>query len=105
MGDDALIRRVADELEIRNLLARFAQRADSDTDDLTTYLSCLTEDAIWEGPPAPGGAANVHSGHAGILAGARARRAAGIQGPGTNTHHTLTTLQIAVEGDSARGKS
>ena len=105
VGDDGRLQSVADELAIRNLLARFAQLADGDTDDLTAYLGCLTEDAVWEGAPGPDGVPNVRCGHAHILEGARARRAAGVQGPGTHTRHTITTIQIEVDGDAARGSS
>ena len=59
---DAL-RRLADEAEIRNLLARIAQLADEGS--LDDYLACFTEDATWGGAGFP-----ERKGHAAILAGA-----------------------------------
>ena len=57
--------RMADELEIRNLIAQLAQMADMLTiDELDTYLACFTEDAVWDM------AGNVRKGHDEIRAGA-----------------------------------
>ena len=43
--------RAAAELEIRNVLARLAELADSgDTDE---YVSLLTDDIVWAMPPNP----------------------------------------------------
>ena len=36
----------ADELEVRNVIARVAQLADSDSDDFTAYLSLWADDAV-----------------------------------------------------------
>jgi 3-phenylpropionate/cinnamic acid dioxygenase small subunit len=44
-------------------------------------------------------AANQKHGRAEIRAGAEERRASGIQGPGTNTRHVLTTTSVDVESD------
>jgi 3-phenylpropionate/cinnamic acid dioxygenase small subunit len=44
-------------------------------------------------------------GQAAILAGARERRAAGTQGPGTHTRHVITTIAITVDGDTATGEA
>jgi ketosteroid isomerase-like protein len=87
-------RRAADELEIRNVVARLALLADDG--DLNEYISLFTEDAHWEAGGFP-----PRRGHAEILEGARQRRAAGTQGPGTNTHHVVTNLTVRVEGDTA----
>jgi uncharacterized protein (TIGR02246 family) len=90
---------VADELAIRNVLARVAQLAD--TGDLDEYLTLFAEDASWEMPGAPS-----RTGHADILEGATARRGTGSQGPGTNTRHVLTTTAVWVDGsDTATARS
>ena len=89
--------RVADELEIRNLVARIAHEADMAA-DLTDYLACFCEDAVWQMPGAP-----EVQGHAAIRAGAEGRRASGGTGPGSHTRHLITTLAVALDGDRAVG--
>ena len=101
MPNDEQVRSVADELEIRNLLARLAQLADDG--DLKEYVQLFTEDGVWQGPPGPGRGAR--SGHADLLAGAQERRANRIQGPNTNTFHVATNTVIQLNGDTATGKS
>lgn len=96
--ESGLARQVADELEIRNLLARLAQLADDG--DLNEYIGLFTEDAIWEMP-----AYSPRRGHEDLLAGARERRAAGTQGPGTNTHHVIVNVAVWLDGDNARTKA
>lgn len=91
-------KRLADEMEIRNLLARFAQA--SDEGDLDDYLACMTEDARWGGTGFP-----ERRGHAAIRAGAEERRASGIAGPGTHTRHLISTTAVDVEGDTASARS
>jgi 3-phenylpropionate/cinnamic acid dioxygenase small subunit len=85
---------------IRSVLARIAQLADTST-DLDDYLALFTEDAVWGMPanPALDLPANQKHGRAEIRAGAEERRASGIQGPGTNTRHILTTTSVNVESD------
>ena len=87
------------DAEIRNVLARIAQLAD--TGDLDEYLTLFTDDAVWAMPdnPAIGMLANERRGHAEIRAGAEERRASGLQGPGTETRHVLTTTAVNVESD------
>ena len=87
------------DAEIRTVLARIAQLAD--TGDLEEYLTMFTEDAVWGMPdnPAVGMTANEKKGHAEILAGAQERRASGLQGPGTESRHVLTTIAIDVESE------
>ena len=87
------------DAEIRTLLARIAQLAD--TGDLDEYLTCFTEDAVWAMPdnPAVGMTANQKRGHSEILAGAQERRASGVQGPGTDTRHVLTTIAVNMESE------
>jgi 3-phenylpropionate/cinnamic acid dioxygenase small subunit len=107
MGDDKAVQRVADELEIRNLVARLAHLADTAT-DLDVYLDCFTDDAVWEFP----GSASEQLGHSRtegkdeIAADRRERRGDGFQGPGTNTRHVNTTLAVRVnESDTAEAES
>jgi len=98
MADD-LTQRVADELEIRNLVARLAQLADEG--DLDEYIQCFTEDAGWDG----GAVLGTVKGRAEILAAAQQRRAGGTSGPGTNTRHVITTSTVEVSGNSATGRA
>jgi 3-phenylpropionate/cinnamic acid dioxygenase small subunit len=94
MPDRPHDQRVADELAIRNIVARLAQLADMG--DLDDYLKLWTEDASWEMPGAP-----ARKGHADILQGAKERRANGMQGPGTSTRHVVTTLSVQLDGADA----
>jgi 3-phenylpropionate/cinnamic acid dioxygenase small subunit len=88
---DATIQLLADDLAIRNLIARVAHLSDH-SEDLNVYLACFTEDAAWNFPI--GGA----HGHAEILAGAQGRRASGLTGPGANSRHILSTIDVQVDG-------
>jgi len=90
MTDTLTAQRLADELEIRNLVARLAQLADMG--DLNEYVSLFTEDASWEMPGAP------RRGHADIMAGAQDRRSSGTTGPGSNTRHVISTLSVQGDG-------
>jgi 3-phenylpropionate/cinnamic acid dioxygenase small subunit len=87
------------DAEIRTVLARIAQLADGG--DLDEYLSLFTEDAVWAMPdnPSVGMAANEKRGHAEIRTGAEDRRASGLQGPGTQSRHVLTTVAVDVQSD------
>jgi 3-phenylpropionate/cinnamic acid dioxygenase small subunit len=103
---DAELRWLSDHLEIRNLLATVAQLADGG--DLAEYAQCFTDDAVW----VPPGSAGVEllgaerSGIADMLAGAQERRDAGIQGPGTNTRHVVSSMRVIADGrDRARGRT
>ena len=89
---------VADELAVRNLIARLAQTADSGT--LETYASMIADDARWVMP----GAQPV-DGKAAILEAAMARRATGTTGPGSHTQHVITTVAVTIAGDTAHGVS
>jgi 3-phenylpropionate/cinnamic acid dioxygenase small subunit len=91
---------VGADAEIRTVLARIAQLAD--TGDLDEYISMFTHDAVWAMPANPSMEmeASARQGHEAILAGARERRAAGVQGPGTSTRHVLTTVAIDVETEA-----
>jgi len=98
---------LADELEIRNLVARIAHAADMG-DLEQDYLPLFTDDAVWEFPGGADDAAAAASvaGRAAILADRVQRRAAGFQGPGTSTRHVNTTLAVRVDGsDRAEAES
>ena len=89
----------AADAQIRTVLARIAQLAD--TGDLDEYVTLFTADAVWAMPdnPSLGMPASEKRGIAEIRAGAEERRAGGVQGPGTNTRHVLTTTAVFVESD------
>lgn len=95
------------ELEIRNVVARLAQLAD--TGDTETYVALLTDDVVWAMPENPviGLAASERVGRDEIAAGQRERIAAGHQGPGSNTMHVVSTISvvIAAAGDQATADS
>ena len=88
------------DAEIRTVLARIAQLAD--TGDLDEYVTLFTDDAVWAMPdnPSLGMAASEKVGIGEIRAGAEERRAGGVQGPGTDTRHVLTTTAVFVESDT-----
>jgi uncharacterized protein (TIGR02246 family) len=90
MTDTLTAQRLADELAIRNLVARLAQLADMG--DLAEYVSLFTEDASWEMPGAP------RRGQVDIMAGAQERRSSGTTGPGSNTRHVISTLSVQTDG-------
>ncbi|MBY0401163.1 nuclear transport factor 2 family protein [Myxococcota bacterium] len=92
------LQRLADEAEIRNLLARIAQLADEG--ELDDYVACFTPSATWGGAGFP-----ERRGHAAILAGARERRAGGTAGPGSKTRHLISTSVVELDGDRARTRS
>lgn len=98
MTDEQSRRRVQDELEIRNLIARLAHLADGG--EIEEYVNQFTRDASWGGGRHP-----IRRGHAEIREGVRARRALGHMGPGTQSIHVVTTTCIEVEGDRAIGRS
>jgi len=96
---------VSDDAEIRNLIARIAQTADSGT--VEEYLACFTDDAEWAMPanPALGLAASSRQGHDAIREGVVERRTAGVQGPGSSSRHVITTTAITVTADTATARS
>jgi len=92
------VRRVADELAIRNVIALLARYADQGT--LEDYGELFTPDACWELP-----GARIRKGRADIVAGGAERRAAGVAGPDTRTRHLVSTVSVVVEGDRADAES
>lgn len=102
MNDDILW--AADQLEIRNLLARLTHLADDG--ELDAYVSLFTDDGSWEPPPGSELPIRGLRGHAELLAGARERRAAGMSGPGTHTRHVVTNVALErVDQDCVVGHS
>jgi len=93
------VTREADELAIRNLLARIAHEADLG-EDLTAYVACFSEDASWEMPEAP-----PVRGREALLRAARARRAAREVGPGSDTRHVIDTTEVHVRDATASALS
>jgi hypothetical protein len=103
---DHEVRRLADELEIRNLVARLPHLADG-SEDLDEYLSCFTEDAVWEFPGDGDGLSHARNvGRQAIAADRQERRDDKFQGPGTHTRHVNTTLLVRVgDDDTAEAES
>jgi 3-phenylpropionate/cinnamic acid dioxygenase small subunit len=100
------VERIAAELEIRNLIARVAQLAD--VGEVADYCALFTKDAVWAMPAAEklGLPASERVGIDVIEAGVHERRGAGMQGPGTNTKHVVTTIAVDVTGpDDAIGRT
>src|SRR5436190_2006265 len=87
--------RAADESEIRGVIARVAQLADTDTDDFEEYLSLWAADAVTIHPT------DTAHGHGEILTRSRELRERKVQGPGTDTQHVSTTQWVRVDGDVA----
>jgi ketosteroid isomerase-like protein len=105
---DQRLEKLADEAEIRNLIARLAQLADS-APNFDEYLACFTEDAecVYFAPGEDGAWTFMRhggAGRAGIAEDRMQLRAAGIQGPGTNTFHLNTTLVVSV-GDNGTAQA
>jgi 3-phenylpropionate/cinnamic acid dioxygenase small subunit len=89
----------SDDGEIRTLVAKLAQFAD--VGDIDDYLALFAPDAVWAMPAIPqsGLEASERRGVDAIAAGVRERRAAGVQGPGTNTAHVITTIAVDFDGE------
>jgi hypothetical protein len=100
MTSDVNIRRLTDELHIRNLVARLSHLADSGTDEeMNEYISIYTPDGAWA-PIVPQAAETLERrGRDAVLAGVMERRGAGLQGPGSNSKHFVTTMTVAFESD------
>ena len=80
---------LADELALRNLIARLSLNADMG--DIEQYMSSFAHDACWNIPGAP------VRGHDAIRAGLLQRRAEGIAGPGTATRHMVSTVAVVID--------
>lgn len=93
--------RLADEMAIRNLLAKMAQLADAE-DDLAEYRQLFTEDGSWTLLASSSAADQepvTHVGRAAIVDGALRRRSAGGQGPGSHVMHDVTTIVVEFDTD------
>jgi uncharacterized protein (TIGR02246 family) len=91
--------RTAAELEIRNVLARLAQLADSGGTE--EYVSLMTDDIEWAMPSNPtiGLEGSERRGRDEIAAGQRARMEAGAQGPGSDTLHAISTITVRFDDE------
>lgn len=85
----------ADELAIRNVLARAAHITDG-RGTLDEYVQLWTDDCVWSAPHA-----GTWHGHDGQRARHERFRSAGVQGPGAESYHLLTTVWVDVKGDAA----
>jgi 3-phenylpropionate/cinnamic acid dioxygenase small subunit len=83
----------ADELAIRNLVAKLAHAADHG--EIDEYVGFFTEDASWEMPDAP------RRGRAEIRAGAEERRRTGLTGLGSASRHVISTIAVDLAGEDA----
>jgi ketosteroid isomerase-like protein len=95
-----------DDRQIRNLIARIVHLADYG--DLDEYMTCFTEDAVWDGPSSPNTpeVRVVNEGAAAIRADREGRRSAGTQGAGARIRHVNTALWIDLDGsDTATAHS
>jgi hypothetical protein len=93
---DDLSRLVA-ESGIRALISRGALLGDTGTPE--DYASVYSEDAVWQ-------ASTREVGLPAIIESARQRRSARTSGPGTNSKHLVTIMEIAFDDrDTARATS
>lgn len=92
----------ADIALVVNQLGRLALLADQGT--IEEYVTCFTADAIWRIPAiaSTGVAASEVVGREQIAAAAHARRADGLQGPGTATRHIVSGAVVDLDGELAR---
>lgn len=100
------LRRAADELEIRNIIARLAMLADEG--DVHEYASLFTTDARWELHTRVGTAmvqSAVVCGRAELVAAAQERRRSKITGPGSNTRHAVLSSAVTIGEDAASARS
>ncbi len=97
-GDNSLSPNpVADELAIRNLIARLSLNADMGS--VEEYLASFASDAVWNLP------GNASHGIDEIRAGLLNRRASGAVGPGTNGRHMVSSIDVVMDGDRATARS
>lgn len=100
-----LVRSACEECQIRDLLSRVAHLGDGP--DAVSYAQLFTDDAVCVSPvnPALAKPADTRRGRGDIEAGARERRERGMQGPGSDTRHVVTTVSVEVAGTVARAVS
>jgi hypothetical protein len=105
MIPEQLNRRVADELEIRNIIARIGMATDAGHSE--EYAAQFSEDAHIEMrmPPGKPSAVPPTKGRAAILAASKKRRDDGNTGPASHRAHGIQTSLITVMGDTAKAKT
>jgi hypothetical protein len=91
--------RVADDLAIRDVLARVAQITDG-WKSMDEYVRLWTDDCTWESP-----VAGIWRGHEGHRARHERYRDAGVQGPRADSFHLVLNTVIDLDGDTATGRS
>jgi SnoaL-like domain len=82
-------------VNIQNVLSRIAHAVDFGT--LEEYGALLSPDFRWEFPGTHAGVglgAQVRKGRGDAIEGARERRGAGMQGPGTHTRHVINSTAV-----------
>ncbi len=92
--------RAVDELEVRNVLARFSQATDGGT--VEEYGALLTRNATFDlgsRYDAP------FVGRDAVVAGHVQRRAEGVAGPTAGVRHMLSTSVVEIDGDRAIARS
>jgi len=101
---DQRLAKLADEFEIRNLVARIAYLADFG-EDLVEYLTLWTEDGVYDvrepvgAKPDAQKIARKVAGRAALEENRKMLRSTGFQGPGTDLWHLNTTLSVKVGDD------
>jgi hypothetical protein len=104
MSNEDLIRRVADELEIRNAIAKLALLTDHH-DDMDAYAEIFAEDVRWEVK------LNMKPSTPSIVHGREAMRAASAQrrkegaGPSSHRYHVVPMIAVTLNGDTAEAES
>lgn len=84
--------RNADELEIRNTVARLAHEADHGS--LDEYVGLFVDDGVWR-RPAHG---DCHTGHDELRRMSLDRRERGVQGPESGACHSVSTVAVEFTG-------
>lgn len=86
----AILRRLDDDRQVRNLLARLSHLADRGT--VEEYLALWAPDGVWEG------SRDAARGHDELRARVVSYRERGIQGPGSGSRHLSTTQYVEFPG-------
>jgi hypothetical protein len=101
MANQDLIQRVADELDIRNVIAKLGILGDGGS--LADYADLIKQDARWEMAAEAGKPPLFPAvvGRDAIVAAAQKRRDEGTSGPGSHNYHLFSTIAVDVAGDAA----
>ena len=89
-SSDAILRRLDDDRQVRNVLARLSHLADYGS--VEEYLALWAPDGVWEGSQ------DVARGYDELRARVVAYRERGIQGPGSGSRHLSTTQYVEFPG-------